>query len=130
MKKIAYISGPMENIKGFNFDQFNQAEEWLKNRGYSVVNPVKIPRDKIPGYKKQIEEASSMFERFFPTKIAWTVDKKIWIECMKQDLDEMRKRKITHIMMLPGWENSRGAVMEHYVATKFLKAKIIKWRSK
>ena len=36
-------------------------------------------------------------------------------DCMRRDLHELMECDV--ILMLPGWENSRGAIAEHAVAT-------------
>ncbi len=81
-----YVSGPMTGIKDHNFPAFNEAAGRLRARGHEVVNPVDINPD--PGTP--------------------------WEICLRADLIEMLK--CDTIALLPGWQNSRGAQFEQYVA--------------
>jgi hypothetical protein len=83
-----YIAGPMSGYEEFNFPAFNRAEELLRESyGYKyVINPAKL----------------------HPTTDL------PWIEFLKQDLREL----ITcdAVFLLKGWEKSRGATLEAFVA--------------
>lgn len=48
MKRI-YVSGKMSDLPDFNFDKFEKAERQLLDKGYSVVNPHKIPENQVEG---------------------------------------------------------------------------------
>ena len=41
MKKKVYISGPITGTKDY-MEKFAKAEEVLKSKGYSVINPAKV----------------------------------------------------------------------------------------
>lgn len=88
MSNKVYIAGPMSGYEGFNFPAFNRAEEVL--RGFY-------------GYEHVIN----------PAKLHPTTDLP-WVEFLKQDLREL----ITcdAIFLLEGWEKSRGATLEAFVA--------------
>ena len=81
-----YISGPMTGMKNHNREAFVEAERYLKNIGFSVFNPSNNP----------------------------TSDKFTWEMYMKWDLKNMLDCDL--IFMLDGWENSRGAKLEKYLA--------------
>ncbi len=83
-----YIAGPMSGYEEFNFPAFNRAEELLQE-SY--------------GYKRVVN----------PAKLHPTTDLP-WIEFLKQDLLEL----ITcdAVFLLKGWEKSRGATLEAFVA--------------
>jgi hypothetical protein len=88
MADKVYIAGPMSGYEGFNFPAFNRVEELLRGTyGYKhVVNPAKLHR---------------------PTDLPW-------VEFLKRDLLEL----ITcdAVFLLEGWEKSRGATLEAFVA--------------
>ena len=88
MGKKAYIAGPMSGYEEFNFPAFNRAEELLRE-SY--------------GYKHVIN----------PAKLHPTTDLP-WVEFLKLDLREL----ITcdAVFLLKGWEKSRGATLEAFVA--------------
>lgn len=81
-----YISGPMTGIAEHNFPMFNRAEQVLRNVGYTILNPA----------TKGIIEG-------------WT-----WEQYLKWDLAEVLKAD--GIATLPGFTNSRGAMLETFVA--------------
>jgi hypothetical protein len=86
MKKV-YLSGPMTGIEGLNRQQFMQAqEEWIE-KGYEVINPIKIS-DKNPGLK--------------------------YNQIIGIDLKELSECE--SIALLPGWEKSRGCQIEVFDA--------------
>lgn len=83
-----YIAGPMTGIKDLNFPAFHQAAEWLRGMGHEVVNPAEINPDHHMS----------------------------WEACMRSDIAELVT--CDAIMLLPGWEDSRGAKLEHHIAER------------
>lgn len=82
-----YVAGPMTSLPELNFPAFHRAAAELRARGAVVFNPAEL--------------------NFGPLTE--------WTECMRACL-----RGLSHcdaIVMLPGWEASRGAKLEHHVAT-------------
>lgn len=88
MKGKIYISGPMTGIPRLNFPLFNRTAVRLRNLRWEVVNPVEVNPD---------EGAH-------------------WLDCIAADLAAMKG--CTAICMLPGWEASFGAQIEHLAAQK------------
>ena len=86
-----YISGPMTGIDDYNFPLFNKVAQELTDLGYEVSNPA----------EKGIIEG-------------WS-----WEQYLVLDLHEVLD--VDCLVMLPGWENSEGAKLEHYVATALKK---------
>ena len=86
MNQTIYISGPMSSLPNLNRDAFVAAAAKLRGLGYTVVNPAETDP---PGE---------------PT----------WEECMRADIRDMMA--CTHLALLPGWENSRGATLEVHIA--------------
>lgn len=82
MATKVYISGPMTGYENFNYPAFNQAEERLKAAGHEVENPAKNPDP----------------------------DPKTWENFMRMALKQLCECDI--VVVLPGWEKSRGAVIE------------------
>ena len=83
MKRV-YLSGKITGLaEDVYMHRFKQAELKLKQLGYIVINPAK--KGEIPGYK--------------------------WTDYMKEDLKLLMD--CDFIYMIPGWEDSKGAVLEH-----------------
>lgn len=88
MKGRIYVSGAMSGLPNLNFPAFNRAAVRLRNLRWDVVNPVEINSD---------PEAD-------------------WLECIAADLAALKD--CTAICLLPGWEQSFGAQIEHLAAQK------------
>lgn len=93
MRGRVYVSGPMTGLPEFNFPAFTSAAERLRAMGHDVVSPHEVAHD----------------DNGEPGTIAWGV-------YLKRDLAEMLT--CDTILLLPGWETSRGATLELYVATQ------------
>jgi Domain of unknown function (DUF4406) len=86
--KLIYIAGPMTGYKDMNFPAFNEKEIELIFDGWHTVNPVAINPDPATP----------------------------WLECMKRDLRALLM--CDAIYMLRGWKDSKGASLEHHIATE------------
>lgn len=69
-----------------NFPAFNAEADRLRALGYDVVNPAEINPD-----------------HSVP-----------WATCMRDDIAQLVRCE--GIVLLPGWENSKGASLEHHIA--------------
>lgn len=85
---IVYISGPMSGLPESNYPAFNAAAEKLRAMGYSVENPAENPDPPC----------------------------KSWAGFMRLAIVQLMRCDI--LVLLPGWENSRGAVVENDLAVK------------
>ncbi len=83
-----YTSGPMTGIKDKNFPSFMKASLALRRKGYFVINPAEL----------DIGEPEVT-----------------WEKCLQRDIRELMK--CNAIATLPGWQQSRGAKLEVYIAT-------------
>lgn len=86
--KTVYLAGPMTGIADLNFPLFHATAAALRDMGLTVINPAEINAD----------------------------PKAEWSACMRADIAEL-VTKCDGIVMLPGWEKSRGASLEHHIAT-------------
>ncbi|TAM50209.1 MAG: DUF4406 domain-containing protein [Paraburkholderia sp.] len=82
-----YLAGPMTGYDQLNFPRFHTEAGRLRELGFTVINPAEINSD-----------AS-----------------KSWRECMRADIRELVT--CDAIALLPGWERSRGAALEHHIMT-------------
>ena len=89
-----YLSGKITGLdKEVYTRQFERAETFYKTSGFDVINPVKIGEEIL----KQNPSAK-------------------WEDFMQKDLEALRT--CTHIVLLEGWEESKGAKMEKAEAEK------------
>ena len=85
---IAYLSGPMTGLPDNGYLAFQAAAERLRAQGVQVISPHEI----VP-----------------PGAGPWS-----WAQHMRVDLAALLTADV--IVMLPGWEGSRGAQLEKTVA--------------
>jgi len=101
MYKRTYIAGPMSGIENLNFPAFHQAAAEQRALGHEVINPAEIN-----GGADELVACGTM-----------TADELAahWVECMRQDISVLMT--CSRVVMLPGWNRSRGATLEHHVAS-------------
>lgn len=87
-KTMIYIAGPMTGLPGLNFPAFHAAAAKLRAEGFGVVNPAELNPDHT-----------------LP-----------WGECMRIDIANLVR--CDAIYLLPGWEASKGATLEHHIAAR------------
>lgn len=83
-----YICGPMTGLPGLNFDAFFEADKKLRDAGYEVLNPA----------DRAGRTAGKPWE--------WYLRR-----CIKDVADA------DGLAVLPGWNRSRGAQLEHHIAS-------------
>lgn len=81
-----YLAGPMTGIENLNFPAFHREAAHYRALGHEVVNPAEVNSDPAAG----------------------------WNACMRKDIPELCT--CDGILMMPGWERSKGASLEHYIA--------------
>lgn len=81
-----YIAGPMTGLPDFNYPAFNAAAATLRAKGHEVMNPAENP---VP--------ACGTWRGYMRMALAQLVQ----CEC---------------IVLLPGWSDSRGALIERWLA--------------
>lgn len=86
MKQKLYISGPMTGIPDLNRSAFNAEAAWYRALGHEVVNPAEV----------ELGEGAA------------------WLDYMRVDIKLMMDCDRIH--MLPGWQASRGAMVEYNLA--------------
>ena len=89
MKKTTiYIAGPMTGLPDLNFPAFHTAAKRLRAQGFEVINPAEINPDQHMS----------------------------WQACMRTDIAALVFCDGIHL--LPGWQNSDGATLEHDIALR------------
>ena len=88
-RRRIYISGPMSGLPDFNYPAFGAAAQWLENQGWEPVSPADIGQ-----------------------REGWE-----WCDYMKAAVAMQTTCEAIH--MLRGWHRSRGATVEHKLASVF-----------
>lgn len=91
-----YIAGPMRGKPDFNYPAFDEASRMLSSLGWDTVNPAQLDRD-----------AGIDLEKVDPIR---PVPNRLLREVFKRDLSSLCD--CDAIYLLPGSENSLGAVVE------------------
>lgn len=91
-----YIAGPMTGLPEYNYPAFHSAAAELRGRGYEVESPA---------------------EHDHGTDMPWDFYVRLGLVKLL-DCDA--------VVLLPGWENSRGARLEWYVASR-LQMRCVDW---
>ena len=81
-----YVAGPMSGLPDFNYLAFDRKAAELRAQGWAVENPAENP---VPACGS-------------------------WAGYMRMALRQLST--CTHIHMLPGWEQSKGARLERHIA--------------
>lgn len=104
-KRRIYISGPMTGIEPREYRRrFCEAERILRKHGYGCINPCRVWACRWPWIYRVME---------------WVLGKRLaYAVVLCYDLLLLMTRA-DGIVMLPGWEQSRGAQIENYVASHF-----------
>lgn len=76
----------MTGLPELNFPTFHRVAARLRAEGYEVVNPAEVNPDPSMG----------------------------WNACMRRDIPELVT--CDAVVLLPGWERSKGATLEHHIA--------------
>lgn len=103
-----YLAGPMRGYPHFNFPEFDKGAAALRKEGHTVFSPAErdrsahgdIAADNLAGDEKLAECSYG-----FNLREALAADMKFI--CEEADA----------IALLPGWENSKGALAERATAT-------------
>ncbi|WP_312680987.1 DUF4406 domain-containing protein [Stenotrophomonas chelatiphaga] len=82
-----YIAGPMTGHADFNYPAFNFAAALLRSAGIAAINPA--DHGVVPGAT--------------------------WEDYLRSDIAQLATCE--SIYFLPGWSQSRGALLEHHIAT-------------
>lgn len=86
-----YIAGPMTGLPDNNYPSFHDAAARMRNKGWHVENPAENPAP-------HVEAACT------------------WSGYMRMGISQLMTCHA--IYLLPGWQNSRGASVEYFIAQR------------
>lgn len=104
-KRRIYLSGGMSGVERTDYvRRFGEAERILRRHGYGCINPCRVWACRWPWIYRAME---------------WVLGKRLaYAVVLCYDLLLLMTRA-DGIAMLPGWQASRGAQIENYVARHF-----------
>jgi hypothetical protein len=105
LKMHYYVCGPMRGIAKFNFPTFDSVAEDLRRVGHQVSNPADHDRETYPGITRWDGFEAGDISKCPQFDLA---------QAMRWDLEQVLKADA--IVLLPGWEKSRGAAIEIVMA--------------
>lgn len=105
MKRRIYLSGGMSGVERADYvRRFREAERILRRHGYGCINPCRVWTCRWPWIYRAME---------------WVLGERLaYAVVLCYDLLLLMTRA-DGIAMLPGWQASRGAQIENYVARHF-----------
>ena len=103
--RLIYISGPMTGIEPREYRRrFREAETILRRHGYGCINPCRVWPCRWSWIYRAME---------------WALGKRLaYAVVLCYDILLLMTRA-DGIVMLPGWQASRGAQIENYVSMHF-----------
>lgn len=104
-----YLAGPMSNVPFFNFPAFFAAAEQLRKMGHVVLSPAEHDRDELGLDYTQFPHGSF-------SDAGWSEDRigHFMRRALTWDIAAVCRSQA--IALLPGWQQSRGANVEHGAA--------------
>jgi len=107
LHRVLYLAGPMRGIAFYNFPMFDRVAAALREVGYEVINPADEDRKE---------------DNFDPTLEPKFADPAYCFVQPGMDFGKIIRRcfeavmRCDEIVLLPGWENSVGAIAELFIA--------------
>ncbi len=107
LHRVLYLAGPMRGIAFYNFPMFDRVAAALRDVGYEVINPADEDRKE---------------DNFDPTLEPKFANPAYCVVQPGMDFGKIIRRcfeavmRCDEIVLLPGWENSVGAIAELFIA--------------
>lgn len=96
-KQYWYLAGPMTGLPNYNFPRFREVAAKLREWGYSIVSPAELDLGAVE-----------------PGDFAWR-------GYLRRDANIVMDENCLGVICLEGWEDSRGANVETFLAKAFKK---------
>ena len=110
-----YIAGPMTGHPQHNIPAFDAMAVTLREAGYEVVSPAELddPEDRAAALASMTGSLAG--------------HTKTWGDFLARDVKLLADDGITGIVVLPGWQTSRGARLETFVGKMLCGMRVYRW---
>ena len=107
-----YLAGPMSGLPQMNFPMFERVERLLRKQGYDMVSPAELdsPEEQALAMQSNGEWMSHM----------------TWGDFLARDV-KIIADAVQGMILLPGWERSRGARLEATVGLLQKTFQFMRW---
>lgn len=100
-----YLAGPMTGIPQFNIPAFDEATDTLRSQGFTIVSPAE--RDTYETRKAALNSKTGDHSELSGSET--------YGDMLSRDM-KILADEVGGVIFLPGWEKSRGAKTEAYIA--------------
>lgn len=97
-----YLAGPMSGLPQFNIPAFDAAAKMLRDTGLKVISPAELDAPEIRAKYLASTDGASL------------PDTPTWGTFLSRDV-KIVADQVKGVILMPGWEKSRGARLEAYV---------------
>ena len=101
-----YLAGPMTGIPQFNYPAFDEAAKFLRASEYDVVSPAELDDPETRRMAMSSPDGALG---------SGCVNDETWGDFLSRDV-KLIADECKGVIVLPGWEKSRGARLEVFVA--------------
>lgn len=102
-----YLAGPMTGLPNYNFPRFREVAAKLREWGYNIVSPAELDPNEVvheTGFHPDREQGDREWRRY-----------------LRRDANIVMDENCLGVICLEGWEDSRGANVETFLAKAFKK---------
>ena len=118
-----YMAGPMTGIPFFNYPHFRSVAEMLREEGFKVISPIEM--DSAAAVAAALASPNGTMEEFNAAFEGETPN--TWGDFLSRDVKLIADDGIEAIVVLHGWEKSRGARLETFVANAMCGLPVYSW---
>jgi len=102
-----YLAGPMTGYPKFNFPLFDSVTKLLRDKGYGIVSPAEMDAGPVRDAALVSDDGA--------LNVSGQVAGHTWGDLLARDVKVIAD-VCNGIVFLPGWEKSKGARLEAFVA--------------
>lgn len=113
-----YVAGPMTGKPQFNYPTFDEVAEYLRMEGYDVRSPAEMDDPHIR--EAALRSPDGDFRQFDEDLRRRGHEPETWGDFLSRDV-KLIADEVDGVVLLEGWEQSRGARLEAFVCLQVQK---------